>query len=273
MVDAIKTRLFGAALALAIPLLLIPASAEDPGPQEDIPPGLACLLAAYPDHLCGARGNTLIWCDGTELPYDEGKTFENYEAALDGADLKAQMSAAYKPGLKYDIPPRNHDPGRLRSEAFFKKMYGADAKAVSRTLKPVTWMPSVSGRRLLVTRVNGVDKKLKAVSDDLEKLPADIKEKIKKTSGTFVWRTIKGSDRLSMHSFAMAVDVGVEHSDYWKWSKPKAGADIPYRNRFPVEVAQIFERHGFIWGGKWYHYDTMHFEYRPELLHPDCRAR
>jgi hypothetical protein len=28
----------------------------------------------------------------------------------------------------------------------------------------------------------------------------------------------------------------------------------------------IFEKHGFIWGGKWYHYDTMHFEYRPELL-------
>jgi D-alanyl-D-alanine carboxypeptidase len=24
--------------------------------------------------------------------------------------------------------------------------------------------------------------------------------------------------------------------------------------------------YGFIWGGKWYHYDTMHFEYRPELM-------
>ena len=28
----------------------------------------------------------------------------------------------------------------------------------------------------------------------------------------------------------------------------------------------LIERHGFIWGGNWYHYDTMHFEYRPELL-------
>jgi hypothetical protein len=33
----------------------------------------------------------------------------------------------------------------------------------------------------------------------------------------------------------------------------------------PQEIVDIFERHGFIWGGKWYHYDTMHFEYRPEL--------
>jgi len=32
------------------------------------------------------------------------------------------------------------------------------------------------------------------------------------------------------------------------------------------EIIDIFERRGFIWGGKWSHYDTMHFEYRPELL-------
>ncbi|MDP3291618.1 MAG: M15 family metallopeptidase, partial [Sulfuricurvum sp.] len=30
--------------------------------------------------------------------------------------------------------------------------------------------------------------------------------------------------------------------------------------------------HGFIWGGRWYHYDTMHFEYRPELLASSCVA-
>ena len=38
------------------------------------------------------------------------------------------------------------------------------------------------------------------------------------------------------------------------------------KNKIPFEIVEIFERHGFIWGGKWYHYDTMHFEYRPELL-------
>lgn len=43
-------------------------------------------------------------------------------------------------------------------------------------------------------------------------------------------------------------------------------SSTPYRNRIPADVVQAFERHGFIWGGRWYHYDTMHFEYRPELL-------
>ena len=26
---------------------------------------------------------------------------------------------------------------------------------------------------------------------------------------------------------------------------------------------------GAIWGGRWFHYDTMHFEYRPELIEPE----
>ncbi|MGC1959145.1 MAG: M15 family metallopeptidase, partial [Pseudolabrys sp.] len=38
------------------------------------------------------------------------------------------------------------------------------------------------------------------------------------------------------------------------------------RNRIPIEIVRIFEKQGFIWGGYWYHFDTMHFEYRPELL-------
>ena len=33
-----------------------------------------------------------------------------------------------------------------------------------------------------------------------------------------------------------------------------------------IELVNIFEKNGFIWGGRWYHYDTMHFEYRPEMF-------
>ena len=34
----------------------------------------------------------------------------------------------------------------------------------------------------------------------------------------------------------------------------------------PEKIIAAFEKHGFIWGGNWYHYDTMHFEYRPDLI-------
>ncbi len=47
-----------------------------------------------------------------------------------------------------------------------------------------------------------------------------------------------------------------------------AAGSYPFKNRIPAEIVAIFEKHGFIWGGRWYHYDTMHFEYRPELIGP-----
>jgi hypothetical protein len=40
-----------------------------------------------------------------------------------------------------------------------------------------------------------------------------------------------------------------------------------YPNQIPWPIILLFEKYGFIWGGKWHHFDTMHFEYRPELFH------
>jgi hypothetical protein len=72
---------------------------------------------------------------------------------------------------------------------------------------------------------------------------------------------------LSAHSSGIAIDINPDFSDYWRWSDERGHeGSIQYRNRLPNEIVEIFERHGFIWSGKWYHYDTMHFEYRPELL-------
>ncbi|MCA1755657.1 MAG: M15 family metallopeptidase [Spirochaeta sp.] len=31
-------------------------------------------------------------------------------------------------------------------------------------------------------------------------------------------------------------------------------------------MLEVFERHGFVWGGKWLSFDPIHFEYRPEVL-------
>jgi hypothetical protein len=66
-----------------------------------------------------------------------------------------------------------------------------------------------------------------------------------------------------MHAYGIAIDIATSRSDYWRWA---GGETAPYRNRIPAEIVAIFERHGFIWGGRWSHFDTMHFEYRPELI-------
>ena len=80
----------------------------------------------------------------------------------------------------------------------------------------------------------------------------------------FNFRKIANTSRLSMHSFGIAIDINIKKSHYWLWDKKKNR--FKYKNSIPLEIVEIFQKHGFIWGGRWYHYDTMHFEYRPELL-------
>ena len=77
---------------------------------------------------------------------------------------------------------------------------------------------------------------------------------------------VAGSSRQSAHSWGVAIDLNTRFSDYWQWEGHREFAPgIPYRNRIPQAVVWAFEQQGFVWGGRWYHHDTMHFEYRPEL--------
>src|SRR5262249_16085124 len=139
-------------------------------------------------------------------------------------------------------------------------MYGDCSKGqVAPHLAQVNWL---GGGQLRVTSVNGVNQHLQAVSNELEKLP-NLKIFLVPSAGTYNCRAVKDTGLPSMHSWAAAIYINTKYSDYWLWSKTGG-----YRNRIPLDVIEAFERHGFIWGGKWSHYDTMHFEYRPELLEP-----
>ena len=238
---------------------------------RQIPKGLQDLLAAYPDHLSHAEGNLLYWKDGTTMPYDDGQNDKDFLTLLNQADLEDQMAQSYPKDSTYQPLPRNRDPGRIRYEPFFLKMYGASPQAVKAKLRTIYWMPKTYNVPLQVSTINGIDKKLEAISAILDQKP-HLHPYLKNPGGTFNWRKIAGTERLSTHSFGMTIDINVAFSDYWRWHIKNPTEDSPnpivYRNRIPLELVAIFEAHGFIWGGKWYHYDTMHFEYRPELLQP-----
>jgi len=90
---------------------------------------------------------------------------------------------------------------------------------------------------------------------------------LRRLSGGFAARKIAGTDRLSAHAFGIAIDLDKSMSDYWRWQK---AGPLRWRNRIPQPIVDAFEAEGFIWGGRWWHYDTMHFEYRPELVGPVC---
>ena len=230
------------------------------GQQKKIPPFVQALLDAYPETLTGFDGDSIIFADGTKMLYDDGKE-RTWQQKLENCDIEDMAYWTYTDTV---LPFR--DPGRIRCEAFFKKMYGSTSAEVRKHSRTITWCPKLCGQKLLVTTVNHVDRQLQKVSDELDQHPEW--KAFLKSSGTFNWRIVAGTNRLSPHSFAIAIDIGVAKSYYWRWDNKNAKETdkIAYRNAIPKGIVEIFEKHGFIWGGYWYHYDTMHFEYRPELI-------
>lgn len=252
-------------LALTILLPGTLAIAGELSPDER-----ARLLAAYPDHLERIDGGELVWRDGSRTPLDDGKGDKPFLAWLNDPDIEDMVSVPYPASELTTHPPENADPGRARNTVFFNKVYGDCRNGeVTKNLKTIVWLPKKAGQRLRVTTVNGVADKLEAVSRELDELPDKFDEFLFPSAGTYNCRVIAGTNRLSAHSHGIAIDIAVRKAHYWRDAKPGAHGNYVYRNHVPNEIVEIFEKHGFIWGGKWYHYDTMHFEYRPELLPPN----
>ena len=239
-----------------------PAVAEDS--LED---AKARLLAAYPEQLERFDGNILIWRDGTRMPFDDGTGNKAFEAWLANPDIEDTLAVRYPAGEPASAPAKDVDPGRARNAAFFNKVYGDCRKGeVAPHLTTVVWLPGKAAQRLQFNSVNGAAKALDAVSRDLDKLPASFDAYLFPSAGTYNCRPIAGTDRISAHGHGIAIDIALKHSDYWRNAAPGKDGSYPYKNAIPMEIVRAFEQHGFIWGGRWYHYDTMHFEYRPELV-------
>jgi hypothetical protein len=248
-------RLFAALLLLC---LGAPAAARAGGTVE-------ALVRAYPDALAGFDGTDLIWRDGTRMKVDDGQPDKSMAEQIRNGSILDQLRLSYPVGAPL-LPPPQDDPGRVRNRAFFDKMYG-DCRAgeVAPRLVRIVWLPKSWGHMIKITSVNGVDRQLAAVSRELDDLPAADKKFLYPLGGTYVCRAVADTGQTSMHAWGAAIDIDVAYSDYWLWHRGGEGALPDYQNRIPAEIVDIFERHGFIWGGRWAHFDTMHFEYRPEL--------
>jgi len=220
------------------------------------------LVRAYPDFLASHDGKVLVWKDGTRMPVSDGRGNKSFDEKLRDASITDQLSIRYVKGPLEKPLGLQDDPGRFRNSAFFDKMYGDCSKGeVQSKLTKLAWLPKSGGGSVQITTVNGIADRLRAVSAELDALPPDLKKFAFPSAGTFNCRTVKDTGNRSMHAWGAAIDINTKFADYWMWG-PKG----PYRNRIPVEIVEVFEKHGFIWGGKWGHFDTMHFEYRPELL-------
>lgn len=231
---------------------------------------LTCLADSYGSKLqIGDDNNSVVFRDGTVMPFDSDSTKgKDFDAILnDTTDLSQMFLIPYKP-FEYHAPAKNEDPGRIRLTPFFEKLYGNETDINTRVVK-TTFMDQE------LTINEAIQFPLTRVLQDLVELAAKKPELAKYFSkselgGSFKWRNIKGTERRSLHSYGVAVDLVVKYTRYWMWDRPPVVAKLQPLDRrtpnYPKEIVDIFEKHGFIWGGKWDHYDLMHFEYRPDLI-------
>lgn len=220
---------------------------------------LESLKIAYPEYIDEITSQYVGWKDGSRMPIKGSfASFNKLFGSLYHVD-HSLGSISEKDVLEDDYEP------------FFRKMYGSNLKQVKSNLVTVYWMPKIFGHRypIRVTSVNGVAKKIQRISAELEKLPPQYYKYLDNPAGGFYWRKVAGQSYLSAHSFGIAIDINSHYGNYWLWDvkKYKCGlSKLPNHNHIPQRIVQIFENEGFYWGGRWHFYDTMHFEYRPELF-------
>ena len=225
------------------------------------PPGLECLSrhTGLPMGRTGTGRPGLVLAHGKVLPWDDGAQ-KTPEQRLEAPDLEDTLAVPYPRSPPGPVTNPLEDPGRARMQELMDALYGPRRKVRAVTVK-------LGGGNVKVhPRVAPALRRVAARLEALAREAPAVAAAVRRPAGGLADRDIAGTRRPSAHAWGVAVDLDLRVSDYWRWARPGTG----WRNRIPASVVEAFESEGFIWGGRWYHFDTMHFEYRPELLDPTC---
>lgn len=227
---------------------------------------LLILMMAYPDYAVDVEkednGNVyLIMSCGKKILYDDKKE-KNFEQKLANPDLQDTLEQIYPLGSVSDLMNKNFDPGRFRNYELLKAVYGSSRSEVEKSLVNVNVGGSFQFNKnnKAAESLRNAMKELTVMARQNKKVSASIYP----SSGTYNYRTIAGTGRLSPHAFGNTIDLARDKRDYWQWASAEQG-----RQRllsYPKETVEVFEKNNFVWGGKWNHFDILHFEYRPEIL-------
>ncbi|MCT8977428.1 M15 family metallopeptidase [Clostridium sp. CX1] len=225
------------------------------------------LMMAYPGYVSDIvkEDNGLVYLvmkSGKRILYDD-KKIKTYEQKLENPDLQDMMEQVYPLSTDLKLMDKNFDPGRCRAYGILNEVYGSSQQQIQSNLARVNF----GYTPLQFNDKNKAAESLKDVMKDLTPLierNSAIRAAVIPCSGTFNYRLISGTNRLSPHSFGIAIDLARDRRDYWKWANEEQGQKR--LDSYPREVVEIFEKNNFIWGGKWGHFDILHFEYRPEII-------
>jgi len=256
---------FLALLLLTMNIGINVAKADEKDYEVILRQDLLVMKLAYPEYVKTVEKDGdkvyLIMKSGKKILYDD-KIKRTHEEKLDNGDLQDVLERIYPLEMNSEIMEREFDPGRARSYELFSEVYGDSRKAIEANLVNLKY-----GYTYQFNSKNNANVALENTLKELlplAKTRGDIGSILYPASGTFNYRVISGTGRLSPHSYGIAIDLKSDKRDYWKWSSEKEGKTR--LSQYPKELVEAFEKNNFIWGGKWGHFDILHFEYRPEII-------
>ncbi|MDO5516338.1 MAG: M15 family metallopeptidase [Clostridium sp.] len=228
---------------------------------------LLILMMAYPEYITGIEKNDsgkvyVVMKSGKKFIYDD-KLDKTPEQKFESPDLQDIMADAYPLDKNDKIPDKSYNPGRCRNYEFLNEVYGGSRASIEKNLLRLKYgYPTYQ-----FNSHNNANTCLEAALKEIvpiSKGRGDVSGLLYPGCGTYNYRVIAGTGKLSPHSYGIAIDLNTDKRDYWKWSTKDAAESRV--KEYPIELVTAFENNNFIWGGKWGHFDIMHFEYRPEII-------
>ncbi len=241
--------------------------AEDPVYEAVMKRDILCLMLAYPEAFTGIEkdqeGNVFaVLKSGKKLLYDDKKEKNRWQKSAD-PDIQDMLEQLYPLSDITEILPANYNPGCVRIYPLLKEVYGTNKKQIQSNLAKV----SIGYKFVEFNSKNNASEALKYVMQELLPLAREshkVYAVLFPSSGSYNYRLIEGTNRLSSHAFGIAIDMNNNKYDYWRYATREEGQKR--LAAYPKEVVRIFEKCGFVWGGKWGNFDIMHYEYRPEFI-------
>lgn len=251
-------------------ILNIPITAKASNNQDyiiEMKRDILSLMLAYPDYIKDVEKTSndkvyIIMKSGKKILYDD-KREKSHEEKLANPDIQDMMEQYYPLTKNNVVMDKDFDPGRARNYDILNEVYGSSKNSIEKNLSRLKYGYTNYQFNSQNSANSSLENALREIIP-LSKGRNDIGAILYPASGTYNYRVISGTGRLSPHAYGIAIDLKSDPRDYWKWSSREKGSTRV--SEYPAELVEAFEKNNFVWGGKWGHFDILHFEYRPEII-------
>ncbi|MCL2092915.1 MAG: M15 family metallopeptidase [Treponema sp.] len=281
--------------ALPIPAQELPDPGEEEAPTMSWPETIMRALAqAYPDRIgevafyqgdwtITVYGERFFYAEGRMLPEALRYRYEEYNPLPFNASYPRELPPWTAPSAEESARLREMDPlrqasrgqtPRRRPNYFYEALWRArNQNEAYERVKTIRFLGhQVMVHNSILTQLSLVEEEIRREAQNSGAVRTWIAN-LGNPEGWF-WRNIAATENRSFHAYGAAIDLMPRNLGnqqvYWQWTAQHTPDwwTVPYNRRYhpPDVVIRAFEKFGFTWGGKWRFFDTMHFEYRPEIL-------